>query len=338
MSFLFTTGFDYYSVATGAAIWNTIGGTISSGNSRWPTGQGWSSTSNDTISKTWGTNESTLIIGFAAMFGATNALSDFFQFLDASTVQMSLACTATGQLGVYQGGIAGTQKAATSAGYLVANTWHYFELKVVFATGATGSFEVRVDGNSTPVLSGSSTITATTHAYANAIRFGWLANGVLATVDDVYLINSAGTVNNDFLGDTRVEGRVPTGVGNYSQWSPSAGSNWQNVDEIPPDDDSTYNSTGTTNNIDSFAHQTLTSLSGTVRCVQHVMRARKDDAGTRKVAPVFRISATDYVGSDDTLSTSYQYFSRLYETSPATSTAWTISEVNNAEVGYKLTV
>jgi hypothetical protein len=75
-----------------------------------------------------------------------------------------------------------------------------------------------------------------------------------------------------------------------------------------------------------------------VRWVEHWIYARKDDAGTRKVAPLFRISSTDYVGSDDTLSTSYQYFGQIYENSPATSAAWSISEINNAEIGLKLTL
>ncbi len=337
MSRLFATGFDLYGTSQMLQIW-TAGtvDSISSASSRWSTGQGVHLSGAETLNKALGSNESTLIAGFAFNPTSPSSLLDFFRFRDVTTTQISLACTATGQLACYQGGTGGTQLAATAGGYLVGGIWHYIEIKAVFATGATGSIEVRVDGNATPVLTASSVITATTHAYANDIFINGSLN--INLYDDIYVINTSGAVNNDFLGDTRIEGRVPTGVGNYAQFTPSTGSNWQNVDDIPPNDDTDYNSTSTVNNKDSFAHQSLSSLSGTVRWVSHDLYARKDDAGTRKAAPLFRISGTDYVGSDDTLSTSYQYFRQHYETSPATSTAWTISEINNAEVGYKLTV
>jgi hypothetical protein len=337
MSELFSTGFDLYGTSQLTLIWNSAGSaSIGSGSSRWATGQGASVPAASTLSKSWGTNEATSICGFAAKLANTSTLGDFFELTDGATIQLSLTVTATGQLAVYRGGSAGTQLAATSAGYLVAGIWHYFELKATI-NNTTGTYEVRVDGNSSPILSGSGANTRqSSNNYANAIQF--VSASGSHTFDDVYLINTSGAVNNDFLGDTRIEGRVPTGVGNYAQFTPSAGANWQNVDEIPPNDDTDYNSSSTVNNKDSFAHSSLSSLSGTVRWVTHWIDGRKDDAGTRKVAPLFRISSTDYVGSDDTLSTSYQYFRQVYETSPATSTAWTVSEINASEVGYKLTV
>ncbi len=337
MSRLFSTGFDLYGATQETQIWTGVGSgprSYGSGGSRWATGQGLNLL--DVINKVLGSNEATLVAGLAFQPANVVTLGDFFRFRDSTTTQISLAVTATGQLACYKGGTAGTLLASTGAGYVTLGVWHYYEIKAVFATGATGSIEVRVDGNATPVLTASSVITATTHAYANDIQLVSAASGTL--FDDIYVVNTSGSVNNDFLGDTRIEGRVPTGVGNYAQFTPSAGSNWQNVDDIPPNGDTDYNASATVNQKDSFAHQSLSSLSGTIRWVSHFIDARKDDAGTRKVAPLFRISGTDYVGSDDTLSTSYQYFEQDYETSPATSTAWTISEINAAEVGYKLTV
>ncbi len=338
MSELFSTGFDLYGDSQATQFWTGgTGGnmTIGSGSSRWATGQGALVSNARTITHTLGSNEATLIAGVAYNTASGVILGDFFQLIDGSTVQISLAVTATGQLAIYRGGTGGTQLAATSAGYIVAGIWHYFEVKIAFSN--TGTYEVRVDGNATPVLSsGSADTTNTANNYANVIAIS--GNAGQGQFDDIYLVNASGGVNNDFLGDIRIEGRVPTGVGNYAQFTPSTGANWQNVDDIPPNGDTDYNSSATVNNKDSFAHQALSSLSGTIRWVSHFTYARKDDAGTRKTAPLFRISSTDYVGTDDTLSTSYQYFRQVYETSPATSSAWTVSEVNAAEVGYKLTV
>ncbi len=335
MSQLFSTGFDLFGTSQESQIWTGLGsGTRGYGisASRWATGQGFSLI--DVVNKIWGSNEATLIVGFAYLPGSVTALGDILRLRDSTTTQVSVAVTATGQVAIYRGGSGGTQLAASSAGFLNTSTWHYFELKVLFNN--SGTYELRVDGSGSALLSGSADTTQTANNYANDIQ---LVSGSPASFfDDLYLINTSGPPNNDFLGDTRIEGRVPTGVGNYAQFTPSAGANWQNVDDIPPNGDTDYNSSATVNQKDSFAHQTLSTLTGTVRWVTHCVDGRKDDAGTRKVAPLFRISSTDYVGSDDTLSTSYQFFTQTYETSPATSSAWTVSEVNAAEVGYKLTV
>ncbi len=338
MSELFSTGFDLYGTSQLTQFWNSAGSTgISSGASRWATGQGASVPAGSALNKIWGSNEATTVSGVAVNLFSAGTLAEIVELIDGATVQLSLVVTATGQLAIYRGTSAGTQLAATAASYLVAGVWHYIELKATI-NNTTGTYEVRVDGNSSPILSGSGANTRqSSNNYANAITY---LGGVGGSnkFDDIYVINTSGAVNNDFLGDIRIEGRVPTGAGNYAQFTPSTGSNWQNVDDIPPNDDTDYNSSATLNNKDSFTHASLSSLSGTIRWVSHFIDGRKDDAGARKVAPLFRISATDYVGSDDTLSTSYQYFRQVYETSPATSTAWTVSEVNASEVGYKLTV
>jgi len=340
MAPLFGTGFDFYGSADALLIWTAGNGPTASAASRWPTGQGADLGHSNTLNKTWGTNEATVVVGGAFLITNPTSLGDFLELRDSTTVQVSLAVTATGQLAIYRGGFGGTQLAATSAGYIAPNVWHFYELKTTI-NNTTGTYEVRVDGNSSPILSGSGANTRqTANNYVNDLKIAAATggSGEHTYCDDIYLLNTSGGSNNDFLGDTRIEGRVPTGAGNYAQFTPSTGSNWQNVDEVPANGDTDYNSTATVNNKDSFAHQSLSSLSGTIRWVNHWVLARKDDAGTRKVAPLFRISASDYVGTDDTLSTSYQYFGQVYENSPATSSAWAISEINNAELGYKLTV
>ena len=338
MTLLFATGFDLYDGNTANQFWSGFTGTINSTNSRWSTGQGASFNNTAGTSKTWGTNEGTLVVGFAFLCNGISSAgtSDMLRLYDSGTIQVSLAFTSTGQLAVYRGGSGGTQLAATSAGFVVSNIWHYYEMKIVFSN--TGSYEVRVDGNATPTLSGSADTTNTANNFANQLGLFSSGGGGSSTFyDDIYLVNSAGALNNDFLGDTRIEGLVPTGAGGHTDWTPSTGSNWQNVDEVPPNDNTDYNYTATVSNIDTYAMHDLTSLSGTIRAILHTLRTRKDDAGTRKVAPVFRISGTDYVGTDQVLSTSFQTIQQLYELSPATSAAWTVSEVNALEAGVKLT-
>jgi len=128
----------------------------------------------------------------------------------------------------------------------------------------------------------------------------------------------------------------PTGAGNHTQFTPSTGSNWQNVDDSAPNGDTDYNSDGTVGDRDSFVITDLPSVANAVKAVQYSLYARKDDAGTRQLAPFVRISGTNYDGTTVTMASSYGMFTEVKEQSPATSSAWGVSEVNGMEYGYKV--
>jgi hypothetical protein len=70
--------------------------------------------------------------------------------------------------------------------------------------------------------------------------------------------------------------------------------------------------------------------------VQHVVTAKKSDAGDRKLRFICRIGTTDYQGGTATLTDSYLCHRYIWEINPATSAAWTPSEIAAAEFGYKL--
>jgi hypothetical protein len=71
--------------------------------------------------------------------------------------------------------------------------------------------------------------------------------------------------------------------------------------------------------------------------VQHCLNLKKMDAGTCTVAPVIRHSSTDYVGANLSPGTTYAYGLQIAATNPGTSAAWTETDFNNAEFGYKKT-
>jgi hypothetical protein len=109
---------------------------------------------------------------------------------------------------------------------------------------------------------------------------------------------------NDFFGRVRVDARVPTGAGATTGFTPLAGSNWQNVDDAAPDDDTTYSS-ATTVVTDTFVVQDAPVAGATIFGVQHNLSMKKSDAGVCTVAPVIRHSGADNVGSNINPSTSY---------------------------------
>jgi hypothetical protein len=223
---------------------------------------------------------------------------------------------------------------ATTAGTYSQNTWYYFELKVLIASGATGSYELRIGG--TAVLGPTSSVQTCSQATVNTIRLSSSANndgsGNSYDWDDL-VVQDWNTAGVDFLGDVNVVTLRPSGAGNYTDGTPSAGSNYQNVDDTTANDDTDYNTLDAVSERDSFALGDLPSA-GQVHGVQLVTRYRKADAGVRTMRQFFRISGSNYEGASATVYDSYTLQREVFNTNPAGG-AWTDSIVNALEVGYK---
>lgn len=336
MALLFCDSFDHYLTTQFGVKWTGIsGGTINAAGGRNGTGSlrmGDLGNSSPGY-KTFGTSYGSLIAGFG--FRTQHIVAGhIFSFREGGTIQTSVYRDLNNRLVVTRNGVGIGGPGAT---VLSTNVYYYIELKVVFATGATGSFTLRVNGVNE--LTGTNVQTAATaNANANQIGcHGYQASGAFNDFDDFYLCDAAGTVNNDFLGDVRVQAILPSAAGATTQWTPSAGANYTTVDEATPNDDTDYNSSATVNQIDTYAYGDVTPTTGTVKAIQTNCYVRKDDAGIRTVAPVIRTGGVDYVQANlPNLSTSYQYLPQPIENNPGTAAAWTIAEVNAAEFGVKM--
>jgi len=233
---------------------------------------------------------------------------------------------------------------AHSVGGIAGGSWAYLEFKWDLDGG---SFEIRVNGST--VLDYTGTITE------NELLFNSLGvwNGIkilgitsqatpLLTLRmaDLYLadLESADADDvSDFLGDGTIETIRPNAAGAASAWTPSAGSNYQNVDDdAAADDDATYNSTTAPNTIDSYNFENLPA--GSVVNGVHVnILARKAATGSAAIAPVYRQGGVNYVGpTQGVASEDYdRYVMQPMDLNPATSAKFTESEINANEFGVK---
>jgi hypothetical protein len=221
---------------------------------------------------------------------------------------------------------------ATGTTVLSLNVWYWIEIKVTFANA--GTIEVKLDGAS-EIASTAADTTNTANAFANQILIAAGSNGQY-DFDDLYLCDNSGANNNDFLGIRRVQTVAPSGAGSSSQWTPSAGSNNQNVDDSPgPDDDTTYNSTATAGHVDLYAMSDLAGSPSDVAFVQTVIRARMDDAGPRSIRDKCKSGGTTSDGASKALSVSYNNYLQLRETDPDTGVKFTAAGFNAAEFGVE---
>lgn len=110
----------------------------------------------------------------------------------------------------------GTQRGSTSTQVLTPG-WHYIELDVTFATGATGTADVWVDG--VRWVHATSVITATTVATANRVYYGGVIVNQQTYLKDMYLLDGATSPNNTPLGDVTVWAFYPNGAGVNAQFA-----------------------------------------------------------------------------------------------------------------------
>lgn len=339
MTLRFTDGFDYYSSADLLKKWDaansTATGLIAGENARpGSLGMGFRAVApgnaSPALKKTLD-DQATWYIGMAFQILIMPGAVTLIRFDDsAGNEQCSLRVDASNHLVMTRNG---TVIGSAASGTLSAATWYYVEVKVTIHN-TTGAIEVRLDGSTVIGPTGSLNTRAQTENSARSISF-WPANNANFRCDDIYMCDSSGSSNNTFLGPVVVNAIHPEGAGNKSQWG-SVGytDNWRNVADTMADGDVTFNQDSTAGHIDTYVGQDIQS--GTVLGIQWNAWVRKDAGAARSVAPVLRISGTDYVGTTQTVPGSYVNMMQCYDVSPATSSAFTASELNGAEFGIKL--
>jgi len=332
---LFADSFDHYASADISKKWTAGAGNIGidATSGRFGTNGLWVVHNTGNVRKAF-TSRATYIVGFA--FAAAEILTNGITIMslrDAGTEQVSIRLSSAGGLAISRDGTT----LQSSSVPLTVGVHYSIEVKVTI--GNSGSWSVRL--NQTVVLSGSGDTQNTANATADEVVLGTTVNydnqQTRMYYDDLWICDDSGSVNNDFLGDIRVQYIAPNGAGGVTQWTPSAGSNYQNVDDAAPNDDTDYNSDATAGDRDTYALGNLTPSAASVKGIQMITHARKDDAGTRTLAPVLRIGGVNYdQASLPNLSSTYQCLPLVVEASPATSSPFTVSEINGMEAGVKL--
>lgn len=218
---------------------------------------------------------------------------------------------------------------ATGSATLVDNTTYLIEVHFKVAdTG--GRVEVKVDGISDIDFTGDTKPDANTQF--NKIRLGYAGSAFTYTYAyfDNFIMDDAA-----WIGNTNIQAVVPTGAGTTTGWTPSAGTNYECVDEKPPSD-ADYVSINAVDTTDTYAAGNMVGTIGNVKCVQVQSRALVDGSPTpTNLKLVVRSGATDYLSGDKAVPVAAKSLSHLWETNPADSAAWEEADVNAMEIGVK---
>lgn len=332
----FIDSFDHYATADVLTKWTAADSSITGQSVSVAGGRrgsnGWTCTTTGRGLVRAVPSHATMICGFAVnLGGAPGANSTILEFREASTLHVALRVNTDMSVSVLRS----TTVLATSAAGVISSGYCFLEFKATIHD-STGTYEVRV--NTANVLSGTGADTRNggTGVVTNAALI-FIRNNQI--VDDLYICDGAGSVNNDFLGDVRVDADYANGNGNSSQLLGSDANSTDNyllIDETAPNGDTDYVGSSTVAQKDTYAFANMAHTPASIYGVQVCMYAKKDDSGTRSICSVTRSGGADTDGTTLALSTSYQYYLEIIESDPNTAAAWIKAGFDAAEFGVKV--
>lgn len=267
------------------------------------------------------------------------------KFVDAATDQWGLYVNGDGTIAAYRGPSltttgGGTLIGSASAVCMAALVQHDLVIACKFASTG-GAIEVWVNGTQRLALTSQDT-TGSANDYANGWSF-WGPSAMNGVIDNVLSGYDSGTSIDATivtqLRKAKIIGQIAqAGNGANAQFTPSTGTDrGAMVDETTGSDgDSTYNASSTVGHIDTYTYAAI-GESGVVIAVQDLVVARKTDVAARSISLVERISATNYdVSSAAAVSETYEAHGAIRHTSPASSSAYTVSELDGTQMGPKV--
>jgi hypothetical protein len=178
----------------------------------------------------------------------------------------------------------------------------------------------------------------------NGIQFSTQIGGTgtpVAALDDLYICDTTGAVNNGFLGNTRIISQAPTGDGADLEWTPSTGSaHWPLVNAYPINYGATEVTATAAGNRDTYTYPALPVLGAftTLRALQIAIYCESQGGGGGDtITGLVRIGGVDYPGAAQPTPAVWQRVATVYELDPATAALWTGANVNAGEFGEKRT-
>lgn len=349
-------GFDYYpssglsTVVTAQGWTGATGSIVRSTNNAFGYGYSMglsSNNNNDVIQRSLrGRYTGVGVLGMR-MFVPSNGPGYSLSIVDSMTSsgnrQWRLHFLETGNIDLYVGNNVLT--ARTDAMSYTPGKWFYLEIKWTPSL-ITGTFEVRI--NTVPVL----TLPSIQTAYGTVVGGGasgfdtvefWKSSisGALNSWawDDLYFLDTTGSVNNDYLGNVRVKAQLP--VSDYSVQfaiggTAPASTNWQSVLNTALND-TKYVYTPTAGYKDLYDIDPILNTP-LVHGIEISGAYRQDDATQRFIKNSIQSSGVNAEGVSRAINQSYTFYADIFETDPNTGVSFTGTAANALKIGPKVDV
>lgn len=358
MTLLWMDGFDHYKKPSDAQTigranmldgsWASVAGSGGPSSAQSRTGgqslfvDAFTTTNDDGYRRIFGAGYSTIGFGFACYFpsmaGLVAGRAELFALTNATNnKQIVFNLLSTGAVECREGSAGGTLLATAPDGTLVATAWQHVEVKAVIDP-VVGAVEMRVNGVAVMSVSGVNTGASTANNLTLMRNGSAFFQGFDAYFDDMFAWNTLGSYNNDFIGDKRVLTVMPDDSTAQADWVViGAASGHNTINDIPPDDDTTYIETQDVGMISEFSVADLVGDYGAIAAVMVQSMQRKTVAGTCNVQVSLISGASEVAGADRPITENYTYYTDVFEQDPNTAAPWTKASVNAAQLKIERT-
>jgi hypothetical protein len=211
-----------------------------------------------------------------------------------------------------------------------SNQWYLMELYYKLHS-TSGSLIMKIDGIQRLTYGGNTNPTS----QPGINRIVWASSSSFCTphqhryLDDLALNDTSGSIDNSWCGPGRVERLAPNQDGDVLQWTPSSGSHFQCVDEVPPNDNTDYVSADQANKKDAIHLAAFTDTNKTIERVWIETRAADYASMGSRMRAGLLTSGSYFMGDDVQLPYSYmRVMSPVYPKSPITGNAWSKAELD----------
>ncbi len=247
-----------------------------------------------------------------------------FSWYTGTTEVGSLRQDTVGRFGVwtYNGGAVYAGKTTRA---LVPNQWNIIEVHLKIHS-SSGAIDIKINNIDAFNYSGCTEY----DGGIDGIRHGY----VVHYLDDIALNNTIGTVNNSWCGDGHLELFKTVSNGDVNEWIPSGGAlNWQMVDEMPPDFDTTFVLTSGIGQRDMYHVATFNGTQKNITIVWAEVVAKDNALGSGILKVGIKTNGTVYLGSGIVLSSVYEVIKGDFlSINPDTSLPWTADDINNIQL------
>jgi hypothetical protein len=293
------------------------------------------------------TSSSTIVMGWwmrwdAFNTSAGNVYDEIMEIGAGASAQLSMRLYSDGSLRVYQSSTLLFDSLDTDFSpdgatihYLITGIEYRIEMRAVISA-TVGELEIRVNDVLwclfTAANTGSSNITRVT------FHTGSSGAGANLEVSEVYVFDGTGTFNTTFLTSWRAQLLRPTSDDSVAFTRNTGAANFETVDDVIQDSDSTHNASTANAQIDRFA--TTGTLGGPttmrVQAINVVNIARRESAA-QNMRNKIRHGGVDGNGASFALPSAEDFrpVIQSFETNPSTSAQWTKTEAQAATFGYE---
>lgn len=262
--------------------------------------------------------------------GYSNTILDIYDTL-GTTILGRLSISANGFLVAYRG--SSSVVATATSGQLNLSGWYNIEF-YYYCDDAAGKWTVKVNGVTVIDFTGDTKSGTPTLACYLQLHSSYNA-GVNHYYDDIVINDSSGASNNSWPGCVRLEPIRPSGAGDNTGLTPSTGSNYACVDEVPASaTDYVYDTV--VDDYDLYAMGTISLPSGSA--VKNVIAIAKAvlDSGSGSIALMTKNGSTTTTGATQALTTTATLYQETWNVNPDDSAAFEQADIDAIQIGVKV--